>query len=82
MPNCEVTVGKKGSASDWPYSSTIDDIYVLGAKPVEKDVNEILVDLKYKLVTTPAFMKNATYAEVFDGIGKMINKVCEMCKEI
>lgn len=51
----------------------------MGAKPIDKDVNEIHVDLKFRVVTTPAFMKNASFAEVFNGIGKMVNEVLRLC---
>lgn len=40
--------------------------------------NDIHVDIKNKVITTPAFMCETGLHEVHDGIGKMINAVVEM----
>ncbi len=40
--------------------------------------SEIAVDEKMKIVTTPAFMNDASHAEVFEGISKLVKKVVEM----
>ena len=45
---------------------------------VEKDVNEVHIDQKNKIVTTPAYMKDASQFEVFTGIGKMIDEVLKL----
>jgi enhancing lycopene biosynthesis protein 2 len=76
FPSCEITVGKTGK--DWPYAGTIDDARLLGARVVEKDVTEVNVDKASKLVTTPAFMKNASFFEVYTGIGKMVDEVVKL----
>lgn len=78
IPSCKITVGKQGK--DWPYSGTIEAVRNMGAEPIQKDVNEVQVDSQLNLVTTPAFMKNATYYEVFDGIGRMIDEIFRLCK--
>jgi enhancing lycopene biosynthesis protein 2 len=79
VPNCEVTVGKKQTKrGEWPYCGTIDTLKSMGAKIVEKDVDEIHVDKKLKLVSTPAFMKNASFFEVFNGIGLMIDEIIKL----
>ena len=52
----------------------------LGAKVEEKDVNEISYDENYHIVTTPAFMKNATWFEIYSGIGLMIDEIMKRCK--
>ena len=50
-----------------------------GAQVEEKDTNEICVDEKNKVVTSPAFMKgSAQYYEVFEGISKMVAKANEL----
>lgn len=51
----------------------------MGASVVEKDINEIAIDEKYKVVTTPAFMKNASFYEVFNGIGSMVDHIMKLC---
>ena len=78
LPECEITIGKKTKTDEWPYADTFNELKLIGASLYEKDVNEIQVDQKYRLVTTPAFMKNATYFEVFNGIGKMIDEVFKL----
>lgn len=51
----------------------------MGARTIEKDTTEIHVDHKFKVVSTPAFMKHtATPAEVFDGIGKLISNLIRL----
>lgn len=81
MPDCEITVGKPPNAlKEWPYGGTVETLRSLGATVVEKDVGEIHVDQKNKVVTTPAFMKNASFFEVFEGIGKMVDEVMRLIK--
>ena len=46
---------------------------------IPKDIDEIQVDKNLLLVTTPAFMKEAEYCQVYDGIGKMIDEVIKLC---
>ena len=80
MPACKITIGKQKTKGDWPYGDNIDTIRLLGAEVIEKDVDQVQVDTKFKIVTTPAFMKNASFYQVFDGIGKMVDEVLKMCK--
>lgn len=81
LPGCEITVGKVPNAlKEWPYGGTVENLKSLGAIVVEKDVGEIHVDETNKIVTTPAFMKNASFFEVFEGIGKMIDEVLRRIK--
>jgi enhancing lycopene biosynthesis protein 2 len=51
----------------------------MGAIHVPKDVDEVQVDKNLLLVTTPAFMKEAEFYKIYDGIGKMINEVVKLC---
>ena len=50
----------------------------LGAKHHEHPVNEIHIDAVHKIVSTPAYMYDASIAEVAIGIRKMVEKVIEM----
>ncbi|CAF0822760.1 unnamed protein product [Brachionus calyciflorus] len=78
IPGVEITEGKK-NGKDWPYAETINNVALMGAVPVEKDTLEVHVDEKFKVVSTPAFMKHsATPGEVFDGIGKLILNVLRL----
>ena len=79
IPECEITVGKSENKNgEWPYGGTVDACRSLGAKTFEKDVDEIHVDEKFKIVTTPAFMKETTFYQVFNGIGKMIDELIKL----
>lgn len=78
IPGVEITGGKKDQ-KNWPYAETIDNMALMGAKPIEKDSSEIHVDEKFKVVSTPAYMKHsATPSEVFDGIGKLISNLLRL----
>ena len=78
--NCEITFGMDNNKSgEWPYADTAKKAQILGAKHVNKDVNEVEVDKNLLIVTTPAFMKEAEFYQVYDGIGKMIEEVIKLC---
>lgn len=78
LPGLELTVGMTGK--DWPYGGTVDSLNEMGVKTIQKDVTEIHTDKNLKVVTTPAFMKNASFYEVFIGIGKMVDEVLKLVK--
>lgn len=78
LPGVEVTVGQDKEDVQWPYAGTAGAVEQMGAKHVNKDVNEIHVDEQNKVVTTPAFMCETNVHEVHDGIGKMIQAVVKM----
>lgn len=50
----------------------------LGSVHINKNVGEVHVDKKNKLVTTCAFMCNAPLHEVFDGLGAMVTEVLKL----
>ncbi|CAF1270872.1 unnamed protein product [Rotaria magnacalcarata] len=84
IPGVQVTLGKmktlkENEAKDvFPYSGAVLSARLMGAETQECDVNEICVDEFHQVVTTPAFMKNASFHEIFDGVGLMIEKVIQM----
>ena len=84
LPGARLTLGKmkqlteEEKKNDFPHSGAVLSARQMGAETVECDVNEICVDEKHRLVTTPAFMKNAPYHQVFDGIGLMVEQVLQM----
>uniref|UniRef100_A0A2K6ELE9 Glutamine amidotransferase class 1 domain containing 3 n=1 Tax=Propithecus coquereli TaxID=379532 RepID=A0A2K6ELE9_PROCO len=68
----EVTVGhEQEEGGKWPYAGTAEAIKALGAKHSH-------VDLKNKVVTTPAFMCETALHHIHDGIGAMVKKVLEL----
>lgn len=84
IPGVRLTLGKmknldaNEAKNVFPYSGAVFAARQMGADTVECDVNEICVDEKHQVVTTPAFMKNAPFYQVYDGIGLMIEKVLQM----
>ena len=55
-----------------------EEVQKIGAKNTPYPSSEIVVDEKLKIVTTPAFMNNAAFYEVFTGIEKLVKKVLEL----
>ncbi|KAM4695971.1 glutamine amidotransferase-like class 1 domain-containing protein 3, mitochondrial [Rhinophrynus dorsalis] len=78
LPGCELTVGCDTECEKWPFAGTAEAIKQLGCKHVNKQVNEVHVDAKNKLVTTSAFMCNSPVHEIFDGIGEMVKNVLKL----
>uniref|UniRef100_A0A665TQI6 Si:ch211-153b23.5 n=1 Tax=Echeneis naucrates TaxID=173247 RepID=A0A665TQI6_ECHNA len=74
LPGCEVTVGQDEECEKFPYAKTAGVLKEMGCKHVNKDVGEAHVDVKNKLVTTCAFMCNASFHQIFDGIGVLVKE--------
>ena len=58
---------------------TAQAVETMGAHHISCSVNEIVVDEKNRIVTTPAYMLGQRISEVADGIGKLVDKVLQMC---
>ncbi|KAK6296559.1 hypothetical protein J4Q44_G00327010 [Coregonus suidteri] len=78
LPGCEITVGQDKECERWPYAQTATAMTELGCKHVNKNVGEVHIDVKNKLVTTSAFMCNAPIHEVFDGVGVMVTELLKL----
>ncbi|KAJ1101974.1 hypothetical protein NDU88_007035 [Pleurodeles waltl] len=78
LPGCEVTVGQDTECAEWPFAQTAQGIKSMGCKHVNKHVHEAHVDAKNKLVTTSAFMCNAPFHKVFDGVGAMVHELLKL----
>ncbi|XP_036400995.1 glutamine amidotransferase-like class 1 domain-containing protein 3A, mitochondrial [Megalops cyprinoides] len=79
LPGVEVTVGhEEEEGGKWPYAGTTQAITSLGAKHCVKDVTEVHVDQKNKVVTSPAFMCETDLHLIFDGIGAMVRDVLRL----
>ena len=50
----------------------------MGAMHVESTVEDIVVDEKHRLVTTPAYMLAGSISEAASGINKLVDRVLEM----
>ena len=79
LPGVELTVGHESDEGGrWPYASTAGAIVSMGAKHIVKDVTEVHVDEKMKVVTTPAFMCDAPLHLIWDGIGKLVTTLVKL----
>ena len=76
---CEVTVGMDSECDGrFPYAGATSAITTMGAQHINKDVHDIHVDEKNKIVTTPAFMCETAVHEIYDGIGRMVDEVLKL----
>ncbi|KAJ8338371.1 hypothetical protein SKAU_G00373370 [Synaphobranchus kaupii] len=74
----KITVGHDSECEKWPFAQTACTLKEMGCKHLNKNVGEVHVDVKNKLVTTSAFMCNAPIHEVFDGVGLMVTDVLKL----
>lgn len=57
---------------------TADAINAMGAQHCDCAVTEMVVDERHKIVSTPAYMLGRGPAEVFEGIGKLVNEILRL----
>ena len=50
----------------------------MGAKHTKAQVNEVVVDAKNKILTTPCYMLAQSIKEVGEGAEKLVAKILEM----
>lgn len=58
---------------------TANAIEKLGATHQTTNHGEIVVDTKYKVVTTPCYMLDATIVQIEEGASNVVAKILEMC---
>jgi len=73
-----LTLGNCGSESDWPYQGSIEAAKSFGANLELKNVDEVCVDAKNKVVTSPAYMFNGKFHQIQDGVTSMIGELVKM----
>lgn len=78
LPGCEITVGQDKECKMWPFAQTAGVMKEMGCKHINKNVGEVHIDAKNKLVTTSAFMCNAPIHEIYDGVGVMVTEVLKL----
>lgn len=70
LVDVEVTIGQdKGTA---------EGIEAMGARHVQTTHGEIVVDEKYKVITTPCYMLDATISQIADGANNVVTKLLEL----
>lgn len=70
LGDVEVTIGQD--------AGTAGVIETLGATHIKTTHGEIVVDVKYKVVTTPCYMLDATIDQIADGAENAVKKVLEL----
>jgi enhancing lycopene biosynthesis protein 2 len=70
LGDVEVTIGND--------KGTSDDIRKMGGKHSEKTHGEVVVDKKYKVVTSPCYMLSATIDQVADGAENVVKTILSM----
>ena len=71
--NVEVTIGND--------QNTASNLQKMGAKHINKKVNEIVIDSKNLVVSTPAYMLAKGPAEVEAGINNLVEALIELIKK-
>lgn len=70
LGDVEVTIGQD--------EGTAEAIETFGGSHVKTMHGEIVVDEKYKVVTTPCYMLDATIDQIADGAEKVVKKILEL----
>lgn len=70
LVDVEVTIGQD--------QGTADAIEKMGASHVKTTHGEIVVDEKYKVITTPCYMLNANISQIAEGANNVVAKLLEM----
>ncbi len=74
-------LGKRGVAATITIGNdpgTAKAIAAMGCRHENHAVNEIAVDTRHKIVTTPAYMLGPGPAAIFEGIRRLVDKVLEL----
>ena len=75
-----LTLGKSGDESQWPYGGSLEAAASFGASVDPKEVGEGGVHSKLEIVTSPAYMYNGKFHEIQDGVTKMISELIRLMK--
>ena len=70
LGNVEVTIGED--------AGTADAIETMGATHIKTTHGEIVVDEKYKVITTPCYMLDATITQIATGAENAVKKLLEL----
>jgi len=73
-----LTLGNCGPEDQWPYQGAINAAKSFGANLELKNIDEVCVDSRNKLVSAPAYMYNGKFHEVQDSVTNMINALFKL----
>jgi enhancing lycopene biosynthesis protein 2 len=68
-----LTMGSTKSASPYSISDFMESINVTGASTIERELTEILIDTKNKVISAPCYMMEATILEIRQNIKQAID---------
>ncbi|XP_046750348.1 glutamine amidotransferase-like class 1 domain-containing protein 3, mitochondrial [Diprion similis] len=75
----KITLGKS-PPEKWPHCATIAEAKKMGAKHEERNVTQVTHCKQHNVFSTPAWMYNGTFAEVHDGIGRLVKALKKKMK--
>lgn len=79
VPSASLTVGQSSGSEDvWPYQGAAGAINAMGGKHVDTEIDGFHVDEANKIVTSAAYMKNATPSEVHNSVGLLVSKIVSL----
>jgi enhancing lycopene biosynthesis protein 2 len=73
-----LTIGSTKSASPYSISDFMEGINATGAKSSERELNEILIDSEYKIISAPCYMMDATILEIRQNIKQAIDALNQL----
>jgi enhancing lycopene biosynthesis protein 2 len=76
--HANLTVGSSQAASPYDIAGISQGMQSIGAKTVDKRINEIEIDSTNKIVTAPCYMMEASIAEVHDNIQQAIKATLDL----
>jgi enhancing lycopene biosynthesis protein 2 len=71
-------MGRKGKVTGGRNEQVNADIQTMGVEAVQAGAEDIVVDKKNKIVSTPAYVEANSIMEAAEGIEKLVSKVLEM----
>lgn len=70
LDDVKITIGQD--------KSTADAVKSMGAKHQESTHGEVIIDKKYKVVSTPCYMLDANIGQIGDGANNLVQAILEM----
>ncbi|NIK74198.1 enhancing lycopene biosynthesis protein 2 [Thermonema lapsum] len=77
----KLTIGTTTAASPYDIAGIQEGLRKVGAEPVNKTVNEIMIDEENRLVTSPCYMMEASIVDIYEGVKKTMQALLAMVKE-
>lgn len=73
-----LTIGSTKSASPYSISGFMEGIQTTGAATSEREINEILIDYKNKIISAPCYMMEANIVEIRENIKQAIDALKDL----